>query len=398
MPQFAFTCLDQDKKSVTGTIRASDYNTALKALAGQYNVVVQVREIKKRARLFTRKVTGEEIMVFTQQIATMLKAGLPLKRTLDIMMEDADNPTMRNVLSEISSGINRGKALSEMFALYPDIFSKLYLYMVEAGEVGGKLPEILKKLADYIEISENLKKKVKAALYYPAAVMIIAILLSLFIFVFGVKQFEQIYAGLNVTLPRGTLMFIALVNFLSTYWLLILFACCVIFYLGGMYLKTSRGAFLFDRFTLHLPVMGPLLQRLAIARFSRTLSSLYSGGVPILKSLELVAGSMGNRVMERAVQNLLENIKEGESLASSLRASKVFTSMALSMISTGEESGTLDTMLNELALFYEVQVEIMLKGMASLIEPIIIVFVGIFVGILLVVLGMPLFNLVQVLM
>jgi type IV pilus assembly protein PilC len=397
MAQFVFTFLDDNKKPISGMLEASDRESAMKTLADKYATVIELKEIKPRRGLFARKISGEELMVVTRQLATMLKAGVPIRRSLEIMVADSDNPTLQAVLADISKGISEGKAMSEVMKKYPDVFSRLYVYMVEAGETGGSLPTLLDKLATYITNAEEMRRKVKAALSYPVTVIVIACAISLFIFIFGVGQFKEIYAGMDAKLPAATTFLINVSDFLGRYWYIMLLLLLIATHFLRIYLRTERGQFARDQLILRLPLVGPIVQRSSIAQFSRTLSSLYEGGVSILKSLELVAGSMGNRVLENAVLKVLKDTKEGESIAGSLRESGVFTRMAISMISTGEESGSLGTMLDEIGNFYEMQVDVALKGMASMIEPIVMLVVGIFVGMLIFALGMPLFNLVQVL-
>ncbi|MDQ7826189.1 MAG: type II secretion system F family protein [Candidatus Eremiobacteraeota bacterium] len=397
LPQFIFTYLNENKRPVTGIIEAPDRESALKRLSTSYSTVIEIKEVKERKVLFGGSISGEELQVVTRQLATMLRAGVPLLRALEIITSDSENAFLQSVFVHITEGVKEGKAISEMLSRHPNVFPRFYLFMVESGETGGKLPEILFKLAEYIENAENLKKKVKSALMYPVTVMILAFAISVFIFMFGVKQFEEIYKGLDAPLPFSTQIFLAVADFMWRYWYLIAAGVMATLYLLSRYVRTSKGELVKDRMLLKLPVIGPLLRRLAIARFARTLSSLLSGGVSTLKSIELVSGSVGNRVMEKMIMNLLRRTKEGESMAESLRQGGEFTKMAVSMIATGEESGTLETMLNEIADFYELQVDVMLKNMASLIEPLVIVVVGIFVGLLIISLGMPLFNLVQVL-
>lgn len=397
MPQFVFTILNKDKKTRDGILEAADRDSALKTLADTYGTVLELKEIKEKRGFFAPKVSSEDLMVITYQIATMLRSGLTLSRTLEVVAADTEDENMQIILADISAGISEGKSLSEMLKKYPHIFSTIYISMAEAGEFSGNLPEILTKLAQYIENAEDLKRKVKSALYYPVTVIVLASLISLFIFVFGVKQFQDIYSGLGAELPPITQMFINVGDFLYKYWIFILVAIFIAGFFIRKYFSTENGIQVRDKLLLSLPVISPIIRRVAIARFARTLGILYEGGVPILTSLQLVSGSMGNRVLEKVVLEALKQVKEGESITYPLRQSQAFTKMAVGMIATGEESGTLPVMLNELAKFYEIQVDVMLRAMAGLIEPFVIILVGIFVAILIVALGMPLFNLVQIL-
>lgn len=397
MPQFVFTILNKEKKTRDGILEAADRDSALKTLADTYGTVLELKEIKEKKGFFAPKVSTESLMVITYQIATMLRSGLTLVRTLEVVAADTEDENLQIILADISAGISEGKSFSEMLRKYPHIFSTIYVSMAEAGEFSGKLPEILTKLAEYIENSEDLKRKVKSALYYPVTVIILASLISLFIFVFGVKQFQDIYSGLGADLPPITQMFINVGNFLYNFWIFILIGIFIVMFFLRKYFETENGINIRDKLLLSLPVISPIIRRVAIARFARTLGILYEGGVSILTSLELVSSSMGNRVLEKVVLEALKQVKEGESITYPLRKSQAFTKMAVGMIATGEESGNLPVMLNELAKFYEIQVDVMLRAMAGLIEPFVIILVGIFVAILIVALGMPLFNLVKIL-
>lgn len=395
MAQFAFNAMDKDKRSHVGILEASDRDAAMISLSEKYEFVLELREIKEKKGFFSRRISGEDLMLTTKQLATLLRAGISLIRAIDIIAADTENQNLQAVLAKVESGISEGKPLSDMLEKYPDIFSRLYVYMVKAGETSGSLAEILSKLAVYMEKAEELRRKVIASLYYPIAVIIIAFLMVVFIFIFGVNQFQQIYAGLGSQLPAATLALIAIKEFIINYWYIIAIVLFAISYVARLYFRTSKGENLKDTVMLHLPVFGPLFQRLAIARFARTLATLYSGGVPIVQALELVAGSIGNRMMEKVVLRAVNKVKEGESITGPLRDSGVFTKMAISMMASGEESGTMDVMLLEISEFYESQVDVMLRALVGLLEPVVILVVGVIVGFLIFALGMPLFNLVQ---
>lgn len=395
MAKFIFKYLDKSGKPSMGTTEADTREAAMERLSKEYTVL-KIMEIKPKEGFFARKVGGEDLMILTKQLSTMLRAGQSLFHCLEILVEDTQNPRMQEIIVDLSKGVSEGKPLSEMLKKYPRVFSKLYVSMVEAGEAGGKLPAILARLAVYIENSENLKARVKAALYYPATVIVVALTICFFIFMFGVKQFEGIYAGLNTKLPEVTLIFIGISNFIFKFWFVLLAVIIIVIYALNYYLQTEKGQYAKDELILKIPVVGELIKRLSIAGFCRTLSALYSSGVSIVTSLELVSGSMGNRVMENVVLKSLKNVKQGESITGPLRDSKIFTKMSISMISSGEESGTLDSLLEETANYYEAEVELTLKAMIGMLEPVVIIFVGVFVALLIFAMGMPLFNLVKV--
>lgn len=394
MARFTFKYIDKDNKPSIGITEAVDRAAAMERLSKEYTVLT-LNEVKIKGDFFGGKVRGEDLMIFTKQLATILKAGLPLVYSLEILVEDTQNYKLQEILVDVSKGVSEGKSLSDTLKKYPKVFSKFYVSMIEAGEASGKLPAILTRLATYIENAEKLKRQVKAALYYPVTVICVALLICFFIFIFGVRQFQEIYSGLNAKLPFLTVMLINAEKFISRFWFVILIMIVIIFYALKYYFQTEKGQYLKDEFLLKLPVVGVLIKHLSIAGFCTTLSALYSSGVSIVTSLELISGSMGNRVMEKVVLKTLKNVKEGESIAGPLRESNIFTKMSISMIASGEESGTLDLMLDETAKYYEAEVELSLKAMISLLEPIVIIFVGAFVALLIFAMGLPLLNLVQ---
>ena len=269
--------------------------------------------------------------------------------------------------------------------------------MIEAGEKGGELPSILLRLATYIENSENLKKKVKGALYYPAIILIFSAIITVFIFTFGIPRIKEIYDTLGGTLPLPTVIFISIGNFLSFTWYYILPLLIGLFIFLTRWSKTDIGRFFWDNQRLNNRLLGPVFRRLAIARFARILSTLYNSGVPMLQSMDIVAGSMGNVVMEKAVRNATKKLSQGEDLTEPLRDSKVFTNMAISMLAAGEEAGALGTMLNKLADFYEVQVEISIRSITTLIEPVIMIIIGVVIAIIILVLALPFMQISTVL-
>lgn len=400
MPEFTFTVRDEKDHRTSGTIEAADQETALKMLS-EKNLVVTKLTIIRRKKMnplslfgFGRlRIKGEELLLFTQEMAAMLDSGIPLKKATDIMISDSENPALRQILIDISSGVGSGSQLSEVLKRYEGVFNKLYVSMVSAGEAGGNLPLILKRLANYIESSETLKQKVKSALYYPVMVISFALVMVTFIFIFGIPRLQSIYEGFGSELPLPTRIFLDIAKFLGAAWPYLLVILIVAAFFLTRFARTKSGQLLFDGLKLNLFLIGPLLKKLAISRFARTLSTLYSSGVPILKAMELVSGSMGNRVMEEVVLKAVKSLREGELIAEPLRRSKVFTQMSISMIAAGEETGALESMLDKLADFYETQVEISLKAMTGLLEPIIMIVVGIIIAFVVIVLALPFMTL-----
>jgi len=406
MYKFSFVVYDQDGHRTTGALDAENREAAIKILADKDLLVTKLALVdsdkggifKKIFNQRTASVKAENLLLFTYQLGNMLNASIPLKKVMDMLTYDSEDPALRKIALEISSGLSSGNSLSSMMSQYPRTFSKLYISMVAAGEASGELPTILLRLANYMEKAEYLKKKLKAALYYPLTVLCFAFLMMLAILTFGIPHFQKIYASFNAELPLPTRILILIGDFLSHTWLYLLGAVIV----GTIILvKSSRTevfqAFI-DRLVLRLPLFGPLLRRLYIARFARTMATLYSSGVPVLPAMELVAGSIGNRVVEKIIYNSLKELREGESMSKSLRNNRFFTQMAISMVAAGEEAGSLDSMLEKLADFYETQVDITLQSLSGLLEPVILIGVGFFVGVIIISIGLPFMNMGAALM
>jgi len=393
MPQFSFTALTAESERTNGIVEATSKDEALKTLAGRNLTVTRITRLAdKKSGLFGGKgvsLKGEELLLLTQELASMLDAGITLKKALDIMAMDVESPSFQRVVSDLTSGVSAGETFSELLKKYPDVFSTLYVSMIEAGEKSGNLPLVLFRLADYIEKSENLKRKVHAALYYPTLVVIFSILIVSGIFIFGIPRLKGIYDSFGSQLPLPTRMFMNFSDFMTHYWPLALITVIVIVVLAARYLRSEGGQYLKDRLKMTVPFIGTLFRRLAIARFARTLGTLYSSGVNIIDAMEMVTGSSGNRVMEKALRESFKNLRSGEPLVEPLRRSRIFTEMALSMISAGEESGSLDRMLSKLGDFYEAQVDVALQGLAGILEPLIMIFVGAFIGMTIMIMALP---------
>ncbi|MDQ7825072.1 MAG: type II secretion system F family protein [Candidatus Eremiobacteraeota bacterium] len=394
MPKFYFKYLDEEDAIYAGDIEVENRASALETLCLQYTLIELVEE-KEPFTLFKEPIKTQDIMIFTKQLSTMLKAGMSLVKSIDIMAHDAKNITLKKMLQSTSKGIAQGKPLSDLLKDYPREFSKLFVSLVAAGEASGQLPLILQRLAVHLENAENIKKKIKAAMSYPVTILIVAFAMCFFIFLFGTKQFSEIYAGLNADLPPLTVMFMSAADFISKYWYVLIIIIAGIFYGVLYFLRTEKGAYLFDATILKIPLVGVMLKQIAITNFCRTLGTLYSSGVPIVQSLELICASIDNRVVEKVVLSALKNVKEGESISKPLRESDIFTSMSISMIASGEESGTLEIMLEEIASYYEGEVDVMIKAMMGMMEPLVILVVGVFVAVLIFALAFPLFNLIQ---
>jgi len=391
MAQFVFIAQDQQGKRISGRLDSPDREAAIKSLSDKDLVVTKLDAVvEKRGILgLFSGISQEEVLLFTQELGSMLDAGIGIVQAMNIISADIDNLRFRSMVTEMANGIAGGKQLSEVLQKHEKIFSKLYISMVKAGEFSGNLPVILIKLAGYIENAEILRKKVLSALYYPVIVVTFAIAVVSFIFVFGVPMLSGIYKGFDTELPFFTMIIIGLGTFLGNNIIYIVIALIVGGYILYRFSITEKGQMFWDSFKLHSPILGSLSQKLAIARFASTLGTLYSSGVPIIQSLHIVAGATGNKVVEKTILEALKSVREGESIVGPLRKSQIFTNLAISMIAVGEESGTLDAMLKRVASFYETQVDIILKGLSGLLEPLIMIFVGMMIAVVIVALGLP---------
>lgn len=394
MPQFAFTVKDKEGKKSSGTLDAENQDAALKALAERDLVVTKITPIKtKRGAI---KITDEERLLFIQELASMLRAGIPMKRALEVLASDVESKELRQIALELSSGLSSGGSLSALLANYPAAFSTLSVSLVEAGETGGDLPKILARLAKYIGDMIILKKKIQSQLYYPAVVLVFSMALITFMFIFGIPIIQEVYVGMGSQLPAPTRIFLDITGFLNRYIVFIGIALTIVLFLFLNWAKTAPGRMALDGFILKLPVVGSIIRKLLISQFARTLGALYDGGVEVLQSLDIVSRSIGNKVMEKTVKDAEGKIRKGQTITTAFDEGKVFTPMAVSMISVGEETGTLAAMLDELAVFYEAQTEISLKALAELVEPTIMIFVGILIAAIIVILALPFMTLFTV--
>ncbi len=339
------------------------------------------------------KVTTKDVVIFSRQFSTMVNAGLPILQGLTIVAEQAENPDFRAVMTKVRDDISNGVPLSDAMAKYPKVFSTLYVNMVKAGEQGGILDVIFERLSEYLEKAEGVSRKVKSAMMYPVVVMSVACLVVIFLMVKVVPTFRDVFASFGAKLPAPTQFLIDVSDFLASKKSLLivvfLFAAWVIL---TMYRKTKAGAYNWDKMILSLPVFGILAQKAAVAKFARTLGTLIKSGVPIMDALETVAKTSGNLVLERAVFNARDSVREGKTLTQPLKESKVFPPMVTQMINVGEETGALDAMLSKIADFYEDEVDAAVEGLTSIIEPILIVFLGVTIGFIVVAMFMPMFE------
>ncbi len=341
------------------------------------------------------KVNDKDIVVFTRQFSTMIDAGLPLVQALDILSTQVESKTLARVLGEIKENVEAGSTYADALKKHPRVFSELYANMVAAGEAGGILDTILNRLAAYIEKAMKLKKKVKGAMVYPIVVSTVAILAIAIIMIFVVPTFSKMFAQLGGTLPLPTLMIISLSNFLAGIGGLLVGGAIVGFVVAlKQFRRTEKGTHIIDKILLKLPIFGVLLNKVAVAKFTRTLGTLVSSGVPILDGLEITAKTSGNKVIEYAIMDVRKQVTGGKTLADPLTKAKVFPPMVTHMISVGETTGALDTMLNKIADFYDDEVDAAVNALTSMMEPMLMIFLGGTVGFIVVAMYLPIFKLI----
>jgi len=378
------------------SIEAQSEHAVVAALRKRGLVILSVSEEADRApdvKRSRRKVKKSELVVFSRQLATMVDAGLPLVQSINTLGEHAERAGLRIVLQDIERSIEQGASFSEAIAGHPRVFSQLFVSMVRAGEASGNLAEILERLAVHLEASLALKRKVRSAMMYPIMVSIMAFIITSVLLLKVIPVFGSIYDSFGSDLPVPTQMLLDLSYFLRAYFPFAIGALVVGVFVLRRYIKTESGAILYHRFKLGVPILGPLLRKVAISRFSRTLSVLVKSGVPILNALEIVSKTAGNKLVERAVSQAIIEIKQGDNIAHPLAASKVFPPMVIKMISVGEDSGKLETMLSKISDFYDSEIEAAVNGLTSLIEPLLIAFLGVVVGTVVICMFLPIFRL-----
>lgn len=344
-----------------------------------------------------RGVKEKEIVVFTRQFATMIDAGLPLVQCLEILSSQQTNKTFKEVLLKVKGDVEAGSTFAEALKKHPRIFNELFCNLVAAGEAGGILDTILNRLATYIEKTMNLKKKIKGAMVYPGVVLTVALGVVTLLLTFVIPIFQKMFTDMGATLPPFTQLVINLSEFIRHFWPLI---AVLLFGLGmgfRYYYKTEKGREVVDGNILKLPIFGPLIKKVAIAKFTRTLGTMLSSGVPILEGLEIVARTSGNRVIEKAVLKTRASIGEGKTVAEPLGTSGIFPPMVVQMISVGESTGALDSMLGKIADFYDDEVDAAVSALTSLLEPLLMVFMGTAIGALVIAMYLPIFQMAAVL-
>ena len=341
----------------------------------------------------SKKIAGKDLVVFTRQFATMIDSGLPLVQCLDILAGQQENKTFKGILYKVKEDVESGSTFADALGKHPKAFDSLYVNLVAAGEVGGILDTILNRLAAYIEKAMKLKKKVKGAMVYPATIMSIAVVVVGVILIFVIPVFAKMFADFGSELPMPTKIVIAMSDFLVKYTPLIIAAFFGIQYAFKKYYATPKGCKLVDTLALKSPIIGPLIRKVSVSKFTRTLGTMISSGVPIMDGLEIVAKTAGNKVVEEAVYKVRQAISEGKTMTEPLAACGVFPPMVVQMIAVGEATGAMDTMLNKIADFYDDEVDDAVGAMTAMMEPLLMVFLGTTVGGLVVAMYLPIFKL-----
>ena len=385
---------DRNGKLVRGELRAGGENQVQAALRRQG---VLATKIKKRRTRSGKTIKPKDIAIFTRQLATMMKAGVPLLQSFDIVGRGNANPSVAKLLNDIRSDVETGTSLSSAFRKFPKYFDNLYCNLVEAGEAAGILEDLLDRLATYMEKTEAIKSKIKSALMYPTSVVVVAFVVVAIIMIFVIPAFKQVFSSFGADLPAPTLFVMAVSEFFVAYWWLIFGVIG-----GGLYFffqawkRNERVQRVMDRLLLRVPIFGALIEKSCVARWTRTLATMFAAGVPLVEALDSVGGASGNTVYGDATAKIQQEVSTGTSLTNAMTNVNLFPSMVIQMTAIGEESGSIDHMLGKAADFYESEVDDMVAGLSSLMEPIIIVFLGVIIGGIVVSMYLPIFKLGQV--
>ncbi len=375
-----------------GEIEADNIESAKSMLTRQQIKYTSIKAKSKDIVLFGGGPTQKEIVIFTRQFATMIGAGLPLVQCLNILSGSTENKIFSKVIADVKSKVEAGETFADALRRHPKVFDSLYTNMIEAGEVGGILDKILLRLADYAEKAMALKGKIKSAMVYPTAIVTVAVAVVVFLLVFVIPMFGEMFADFGQELPWPTKIVLNTSDFVINHWFVVFIIPIVLFFAFIQFRKTERGCTITDKIFIRLPVLGPLIQKVAVAKFTRTMGTLISSGVPIIEGLEITAKTSGQKVIEHAVLAIIDDIKAGKGLAEPLKEQGVFPPMVVQMIEVGEQTGALDSMMNKIADFYDQEVDTAVEGLTSLLEPMLMVFLGVVVGFVVVAMYMPIFK------
>jgi type IV pilus assembly protein PilC len=399
MAQFKYTARNTAGKTVEGVIDAPAQRLATDKLRGQRLTILALNEMKGGSENFFSKINpfkkgvgSKDLSIFSRQLATLVSAGVPIVQGLNILGEQIQNPVFRNIVTAIRTDIESGITIADAMKKHPKAFEELYVSMIRAGETGGVLDAILERLSSYLEAAEELKGKVKGAMVYPIVICGVAGAVTLFLLIAVIPTFKNVFASFGSELPLPTQVLLSISDFLKTNLLFLLLTPVGLFIAIKRWYKTEKGCRTIDSLLIRLPVIGDLLKKVAVSKFTRTLGTLIKSGVPILQALDTVAKTSGNKVVEGAILMARESIREGEKIADPLKESGIFPPMVIQMISVGEETGNLETMLTKIADFYDQEVDTSVKAMTSLIEPVIICVMGVVIGSIVICMFLPIFK------
>ncbi len=399
MPKVRYIAKDDSGHTLKGEVESPDKAHVVEILRGKNLHILKLEEAAKKTNLFSsgrlfsgKKIKKEELVVFARQMATMTSAGITVVDSLETLAGQSDSVQFRKTLKSVSESVNTGASLSEAMGAYSHVFSDYFVNMVKAGESSGNLEEVLERVASYLEKANALQKKIKSAMIYPSVVSAMAIVITLVMILKVIPVFKDMFDGFGAALPVPTQILINVSDVTRKYFLGV-----VIFFIAfaiGMkaYVSTARGKFALDSVKLKLPIFGMLFKKVAVSKFTRTLATLVKSGVPILYALEIVAETSGNLVVEKSIKNVRESVREGESIAEPLEQSGIFPPVVIRMVSVGEKSGKLEIMLTKIADFSDEQVDTVVDGLTSLIEPLIIAFLGIVIGGIVICMFLPIFK------
>ncbi len=400
MAKFEYTVKDKAGRTIKGDIEAPDKKQALASLRGKGMLILKLEATRKGGALFSSfkmgkkvKVKMDELVIFSRQLATMIGAGITIVSALDTLAEQVENVGFKGVLQDVRDSVNTGSSLSEAMGKYTAVFSAFFVNMVRAGESSGMLDDVLERVAAYMEKTNSLQKKIKSALIYPSVVIFMAFAITLLMILKVIPVFKDIFSGFGAGLPGPTQFLINLSDGMRKYFLVYSIVIVALIMVGKWYVNTDKGRARLDGIKLKLPILGPMMKKVAISKFTRTLSTLVKSGVPILSALEIVSRTAGNVVIEKAVDEVRESVREGESIAAPMEKSGLFPPIVTRMIAVGEKSGELENMLTKIADFYDDQVDTAVDGLTSLIEPLVIAFLGVVIGGIVICMFLPIFKL-----
>ena len=396
---FSYTIRNKDGHVLKGSLEAESQNKAIELLHTQRHMVLSLQEAKagKLKSATKGKVKVDELVIFSRQLTTLIESSIPIVGALDILYQQVENPYFKKVIAAILKDLREGSSFAAAIAKYPKIFSELYVSMVEAAESSGNLPEILERLSVYLEKSSALRRKIISSLTYPAVVILMAIGITGFLILKVIPTFKGIFATLGGKLPLPTQILVGFSDIMRKQFLLLVVVFVIAVVAFKKYVSTPRGKMNYHKFLIRLPIAGDIIKKISIAQFARTFATLVRSGVPIVNSLEIVAKTSGNKVIEEAVIKAKKSIQEGVPISVPLEESKVFPPMVVKMIGVGETTGKLEAMLSKIAEFYEEQTEAVISSLTSLIEPLVIGFLGIVIGGIVVALFLPIISITTML-